>query len=296
MQLPVTIEEKPMNTPLRLMCVLAHPDDESMGFGGTLVKYASEGVETYLVTATRGERGWFGKPEDYPGPTELGQIREGELLAAATLLGLREVVFLDYIDGELDDADPEEITAQIAHHIRRVRPDVVLTFGHDGLYGHPDHVAICQFATAAVMAAADEQSALEWGEFPHRVSKLYYKAAGAETMAAYEAAFGELIMQVDGQERRAPGWTSWTITTRLDTTEHWRQVWEAVSCHRSQLACYQAVLSLPESYHRDIWGLQQYYRVFSLVNGGRRAEDDIFEGIRDHTSRFVGRPRLEHAA
>jgi LmbE family N-acetylglucosaminyl deacetylase len=285
-----------MKAPLRLMCVLAHPDDESMGFGGTLVQYAAEGVETYLVTATRGERGWFGKPEDYPGPTQLGKTREAELRSAARLLGLREVVLLDYIDGDLDEADPEEVIGQIAHHIRRVRPDVVLTFGHDGGYGHPDHIAICQFATAAVIAAADEQGAREQGELPHRVSKLYYKAVGREMMAAYEAAFGDLVMQVDGQERRAPGWKDWLITTQLDTTEHWRQVWEAVSCHRSQLPCYQAVLDLPESYHREVWGLQQYYRVFSLVNGGRRTEHDLFEGLRDRASRSAEQPRLERVA
>jgi LmbE family N-acetylglucosaminyl deacetylase len=68
---------------LRLMAVLAHPDDESMGTGGTLAKYAAEGVETYLLTATRGEKGWKGKKEDYPGAKALGQLREGELQAAA---------------------------------------------------------------------------------------------------------------------------------------------------------------------------------------------------------------------
>jgi LmbE family N-acetylglucosaminyl deacetylase len=66
-----------MNTqsmPLRLLCILAHPDDESLGLGGILAKYGAEGVETYLVTATRGEQGWFGPPEDNPGPTALGDL------------------------------------------------------------------------------------------------------------------------------------------------------------------------------------------------------------------------------
>ena len=79
-----------MREPLRLMCVLAHPDDEALGNGGTLAKYAAEGVETYLVTATRGERGWQGDARDDPGPHALGAIREAELLAAARVLGIQE--------------------------------------------------------------------------------------------------------------------------------------------------------------------------------------------------------------
>src|SRR5262245_54328957 len=79
-----------VSEPLRLLCVLAHPDDESLGVGGTLAKYASEGVETYLVTATRGERGRFGSGIEFPGFSEVGKLREAELLAAAKELGLRD--------------------------------------------------------------------------------------------------------------------------------------------------------------------------------------------------------------
>ena len=76
---------------LKLMAVLAHPDDESLGSGGILAKYATEGIETSLVTATRGERGWFGDEREYPGLEGLGQRREAELRAAAEALGAREV-------------------------------------------------------------------------------------------------------------------------------------------------------------------------------------------------------------
>src|SRR6185295_18699223 len=91
---------------LRLMCVLAHPDDESLGTGGTLAKYAEEGVATYLVTATRGERGRFFDNAEHPGPDIVGRTREAELRAAAEELGIREVSFLDYEDGGVDRADP----------------------------------------------------------------------------------------------------------------------------------------------------------------------------------------------
>ena len=112
-----------MSDALKLMCVLAHPDDESLGNGGILAKYAAEGIKTYLVTATRGERGWFGDEREYPGPEALGKLRENELLDAAEMLDIGYVDFLDYIDGDLDQAHPAEVIAKIVGHIRHVRPD-----------------------------------------------------------------------------------------------------------------------------------------------------------------------------
>ncbi|NJL58176.1 PIG-L family deacetylase [bacterium] len=118
---------------LRLMCVLAHPDDEALGMGGVLAKYAAEGVETFVVTATRGEYGWFGDPSDNPGPQALGKMRADELHEAAKVLGVKELVLLDYVDGQLDQADPAEAINLIAAQMRRLQPDVVLTFDPWGL-------------------------------------------------------------------------------------------------------------------------------------------------------------------
>ncbi|MCI0554572.1 MAG: PIG-L family deacetylase [Anaerolineae bacterium] len=76
-----------MTTNLKLLAVFAHPDDESMGMGGTLTKYSAQGVETYLICASRGERGWFGPEEQNPGLSALGKTRTGELENAAKKLG-----------------------------------------------------------------------------------------------------------------------------------------------------------------------------------------------------------------
>ena len=267
-----------MTDQLKLMCVLAHPDDESLGTGGTLAKYAAEGIETYLVTATRGEHGWWG--DNYPGPEALGKIREAELRAAAKALGLREVNFLDYIDGDLDQADPIEAVAKIVGHLRRIKPHVVVTFGPEGGYGHPDHIAICQFASAAALCAADPNYAHSTELAPHRVSKLYYRVWTKEEIAAYESVFGDLVMSIDGVERRSVGWPDWAFTTRIDTEAHWRTAWQAVVCHRSQLPGYSKLENLSEEHHRGLWGCQGYYRAFSAVNGGRKVESDLFEGLR----------------
>src|SRR4030095_12206927 len=140
---------------LKLLAVFAHPDDESMGMGGTLARYAAEGVETHLVCASRGERGWFGPEEQNPGPESLGQRREKELENAVRALGMEGLFFLDYVDGEVDQADPAEAIRKIATHIRRIMPHVVVTFPPDGNYGHPDHIAVGQFTCAAVICAAD---------------------------------------------------------------------------------------------------------------------------------------------
>lgn len=264
-----------------LLCVLAHPDDESLGFGGMLAHYAHAGVATHLITATRGERGWLGEPAAYPGAEMLGRMREGELRAAAEILGLRETTFLDYMDGDLDQADPAAIIDVLVGHLRRVRPQVVATFDPTGIYGHPDHIAICQFTTAAISAAANPHYVDRDAQAPHQVTKLYYRACSAAELAIYQQVFGDLVMTIDGVERRATGWAEWAITTRIDAVAHWQQVWRAVACHRSQLSAYQHFASLPPEQHRILWGKQTFYRALSLVNSGRQAEDDLFAGIPD---------------
>jgi LmbE family N-acetylglucosaminyl deacetylase len=270
----------------RLMAVLAHPDDESLGMGGTLAKYASEGVDVCLITATRGDAGRFrgcrSDDEGHPGPAAVGRIREGELRAAAAVLGLREVSVLGHHDQQLDRVDPCEVVGQIVAHVRRIRPEVVVTFGPDGAYGHPDHIAISQFTTAAMVAAADasfradDAAALEP---PHSVSKLYYLAWPQSMWAAYQSALRTLSATVDGVERQATPWPDWAITTVIDTNDLWPTVWRAVSCHESQLALYERLKDLAPEYHRTLWGRQSFYRVFSTVNGGRARETDLFEGI-----------------
>lgn len=272
---------------MKLMAVLAHPDDESLGFGGALAKYAAEGVEVSLVTATRGDagryRGHRRGESGHPGAAALAQIREAELRAAASVLGVRDVACLGYPDQRLDGANPRQVVSDIAWHIRRVRPDVVVTFGPDGAYGHPDHIAISQFTTAAVIAAADAGSAgpaIAGHQRPHVVSKLYYLAWDASTWAAYQAAVNKLVSTVDDVERQATAWPEWAITTIVDTRDVWPTVWEAVRCHESQVAAYERLQDLEPGHHQALWGAQSFYRASSTVNGGRTRETDLFEGIR----------------
>jgi LmbE family N-acetylglucosaminyl deacetylase len=266
---------------LRLMAVLAHPDDESMALGGTLVAYAAEGVEISIVTATRGELGWRGSAEKDPGPEALGRIREGELRAAAQYLGVSEVVILDYVDGELQDVDVEEATARIATEIRRFRPHVVVTFGPDGVYGHPDHIAISQLTTSAVMRAADPALELPGYRVPHSVSKLYYRIWTEEENEAYAEVFGETTIDVQEARRSVVTWPEWSVSTQIDTTEFWTNVWGAVRSHRSQLGDVSLIDRLSNAAQERLWGRQSFYRAMSTVGLAGAAEHDLFAGLRE---------------
>lgn len=269
-----------MDDALRLLAVFPHPDDETLGLGSTLARYGAQGIETYLVCATRGERGWFESEGPYPGQDGVARIREEELKCAAGHLGLREVSFLGYIDGDVDQADPEEIIGRIVTHIRRIRPQVVVTFPPDGAYGHPDHIALSQFTNGALVCAADRNFVDADVLPPHRVLKFYYMVDSREVVDATTSTFGGLSMKVDGVTRHHVSWDDWQITTRLDNNKYMDQVVSAIRCHKSQLPGYGPLAESAAAELSPIFGVGNFYRAFSLVNGGRRVESDLFAGLR----------------
>ena len=124
-----------------LLAVLAHPDDESMGAGGLIVRHTRNDVMVHLVCATRGEQGWGGKPAGAR-PEDIAEIRMGEMEAAAIALAMAGVEIWDYPDGGVDKCDHTEITQRVWQAITTLRPGAVVTWGPDGGYGHPDHIAI----------------------------------------------------------------------------------------------------------------------------------------------------------
>ncbi len=131
----------------RLLAVLAHPDDESFLMGGTLARFAAEGVEIKLITATRGEAG-----RGDPDREQNGRRRERELRDAAGALSIASVEVLGYPDGRVSDVPRGELVSRVIVAIRAWRPDVVLTFGPDGISGHPDHVAVGEAAADAIVS------------------------------------------------------------------------------------------------------------------------------------------------
>lgn len=174
----------PTGTGRRLLAVLAHPDDETFGPGGTLALYSRRGVAVHLICATRGEVGQVA-PGLLAGYADIGARREHELRCAAGILGLAEVTFLGYRDsgmpGSPDNQHPlalaaaplEEVAARVTHLMRQVRPQVVITFDPLGGYRHPDHIAIHRATTEAFHASPDA-TRFPGGPPPFRPAKLYY--------------------------------------------------------------------------------------------------------------------------
>ena len=167
-----------------ILAVLAHPDDESFGMGGTLALYAQRGVDVHLICATRGEVGEM--EEKYmQGFHSIAERRESELRCAAGILGLEGVYFLDYRDsgmpGSPDNTHPNALFAQpieavaekIVAYIRDLKPDVVITFDPIGGYRHPDHIAIHEATVLAFENANKAEFAPEAG-IPFQPRKLYF--------------------------------------------------------------------------------------------------------------------------
>jgi LmbE family N-acetylglucosaminyl deacetylase len=150
----------------RILGVFAHPDDEVFCAGGTLAKYGAEGAETMVISATRGEAGQI-RDASVATRQTLGQVREKELQLACERLGVQRVVCMDYRDGTLREVSSRELANVVLERLRDFDPDVVITFGDDGAYGHPDHIAMSVATTEACALVNDLRG--EGGRQPLRL-------------------------------------------------------------------------------------------------------------------------------
>ena len=141
-----------------LLAVWAHPDDEAYLSAGLMLRVAEAGGRVVCLTATKGEQG-TDDPERWP-PPQLARHRTRELKAALSRLGVRETWMMDLPDGGCEDAPPEVPTAVIGAAIDTLRPDAIVTFGPDGITGHPDHIAVGRWTTAAWSARRSSASLL----------------------------------------------------------------------------------------------------------------------------------------
>jgi LmbE family N-acetylglucosaminyl deacetylase len=169
----------------KILAVLAHPDDESFGLGGTLALYNQRGVETYYVCATRGEVG-SADPEFMKGYKDTAEMRTDELMRAAKELGLKEVIFLGYRDSGMPGMEAnqhpdaqinhpiEEVAGKVVKHIREIKPDIVITFDPIGGYKHPDHIHIHK-ATVMAFANSDDRSFHPEAGEPYKPQALYFQ-------------------------------------------------------------------------------------------------------------------------
>jgi N-acetyl-1-D-myo-inositol-2-amino-2-deoxy-alpha-D-glucopyranoside deacetylase len=230
-----------------LLGVFAHPDDESLACGGLLAWCAELGARVSILCATRGEMG-------RGSVRELPLVRTNELEAAARALGARDVLVLDYEDGMLPWAEPARLEADIRDVTSRLRPDVVITFGEDGLYWHPDHIAVHERTTAAIAALGDTAPALYYVTMaPGRMRGVI------EAVAARIPATGRSYSILGVSDADAFGAAAAPPTLEIDVRAYAGRKLAALRCHRTQLAG-DALDLLSDEEARCLLGVEYFRR------------------------------------
>jgi LmbE family N-acetylglucosaminyl deacetylase len=275
-----------------LLAVLAHPDDESFGTGGTLALYAARGAAVYLVCATRGEAGTV-DPEHMRGYASTAELREQELRCAAGHLGLKDVFFLGYRDSGMPGSDDnrhpqaqvahpvEEVAARVVAHIRALKPDAVLTFDPIGGYRHPDHIHIHQATVLAFENAADPAFHPESGP-PFRPRALYFHVFPRGFLKA-----AVRLMPLFGQDPRRFGRNrdvDLQSLVEVDFPTHVRIDIRSVSeikgaasrCHASQ-GGMQMRRGLMGFLTRWFDRYEDFMQAHPAVPGGARRKTDLFD-------------------
>jgi N-acetyl-1-D-myo-inositol-2-amino-2-deoxy-alpha-D-glucopyranoside deacetylase len=269
-----------------LLAVHAHPDDETITTGGTLARYAAEGVRTVVVTCTRGDLGWVFDPSLVG--QDVGTLRDRELDQACATLGVSRLARLGYSDsgmpgvpenqrpGAFFAADLHQATDRLLSVLDEERPQVMLAYDETGGYGHPDHIKAHQVAVAAFEAAGPMQPArlyfvrfpLTWSrEFVRRLREAGIEAPGSAPAGADA-----------GPDLHEIGVPDDVVTTAIDVRRYLATKLAALACHRSQLPPEHFLRRMPPALAERLWA----YEYFSLERGqcgARSVQADLFAGL-----------------
>jgi mycothiol S-conjugate amidase len=288
---------------LRLMCVHAHPDDESSKGAATMARYAREGVDVLVVTLTDGSRGSVLNPAmDRPDVLEnITGIRALEMDKARQILGVRQV-FLGFVDSGLPEGDPlpplpdgcfgagdlEEQTRALVEVVRRERPHVMTTYDENGGYPHPDHIRCHLVSVAAFEAAGDPDRFPDAGD-PWQPLKLYYNytfhkerfVALHEAMTArgIESPYTEQLATWEDKPEDAD-----RLTTRVPCSEYFATRDQALIAHATQVDPDGRWFAVPIDLQQAAWPTEDFQLVRSLVDT-TLPEDDLFAGVREKANR-----------
>jgi N-acetyl-1-D-myo-inositol-2-amino-2-deoxy-alpha-D-glucopyranoside deacetylase len=285
------------------MVVHAHPDDESLGSGGTLQHYGRRGVRTVVVICTGGEAGEISDPA-LATPENLGEVRRRETEEAIAILGVDRLCWLGYRDsgmaGTADNDDPrsfhranvQEAVGRLVRLIREERPQVVSSYDVNGTYAHPDHIMAHRVAQAAYWAAGDPTRFPDAGP-PWTVAKLYEQVNPRSNMERMRE-----VMRAAGIERRREGESPEeeerrfrerlqrfavpddAVTTLIDIREFVDKKRQAVLAHRTQMGPDSGHARMPEELRRQLWTHERYRLVAGpLAPSDGGLEDDLFAGI-----------------
>ncbi len=279
-----------------LLTVLAHPDDEWFGLGGTIALYAQKGYNTYYVCATRGEAGTV-DAEHLKGFKDTAEMRTDELMRAAKELGLKDVFFLGYRDsgmpGSDDNKNPnaqinhsiDEVAAKVVKYIRELKPEVVLTFDPIGGYKHPDHIHIHK-ATVLAFEKADDASFHPEAGAPFKPQALYFQVFPKGLLRA-----AVRLMPLFGKDPTKFGRNgdinikelaevTFPIHVRLNTKSVSEIKTRASACHASQ-GGMQMRRGLMGFVTRLFGEREDYMQAYPPVVDGEKfkRKTDLFEGI-----------------
>jgi mycothiol S-conjugate amidase len=284
-----------MSDRLRLMCVHAHPDDESSKGAATMARYVDEGHEVLVVSCTGGERGDVLNPRlknDVHILRDLAQVRRDEMAAAQAILGVQHT-WLGFVDSGLPEGDPLpplpegcfaleplSVTSEaLVREIRRFRPHVVTTYDENGGYPHPDHIMCHDVSMAAVVAAGDPEA------FPHagpawQPLKVYYNQTFSR---ARIEAFHEALTALGEESPYAEWLENWSrldrpVTTRVECAAWFERRDAALLAHATQVDPEGTWFRVTREVQARVWPTEDYEAALSFVPIAE-GEDDLFAGI-----------------
>ncbi|MFG1703992.1 N-acetyl-1-D-myo-inositol-2-amino-2-deoxy-alpha-D-glucopyranoside deacetylase [Nonomuraea sp. M3C6] len=299
-------------TDRRLLLVHAHPDDESIGTGATMAKYVAEGAHVTLVTCTLGEEG-----EIIPGDLAhlaadqddaLGPYRIGELDAACQALGVEDHRFLGAPGRWRDSgmmgvasndhpdafwrADLDEAAGELVKVIRRVRPQVLVTYDGNGFYGHPDHIQAHRVSRRAFELAAKP----DFGEGePWQIAKFYHTAVARSVLrrAAEALRVADVDFITEDVDDMPFGSQDEDITTEIDARPWIGNKLEAMRAHATQISVADPWFALSNNIGQEVMGVEHYTLAIGVpgppvpgppieaggLGGPHTRENDLFAGI-----------------
>ena len=263
------------------MLVHAHPDDEAISTGGVMMKAKAHGHRVVLVTATRGEAGEIYNMDEEASRPRLGEIRAQELKNAGEILGVDRIEFLGYRDSGMvdtaDNKDPhsfyqarlEEAAVKLAALMRDERPDVVVTYAEDGVYGHPDHIKAHYVTNAAIDLLERE------GWAP---KKLYYTAIPRSMMQEFMKQMPQEAQQQQNTNMRIEGTPDELVTTRVNVHDNVEEKRKAFGAHVSQNDPNSWFTTMASQIYEMAFGTE-YFQLARGKPGSDLPEEDLFAGI-----------------
>ena len=261
-----------MTPPLTVLGCFAHPDDETWSLGGSFALLVPNGVRGAVWTATRGHAGEIA---DGSGATRktLAQVREAEERAAMAAVGVTDVWFGDFIDGQVSDADAADLVHAVQGALERVRPDVVVTMEPGGVTSHPDHVAVSAAVQAAFAAYAQAPN--------EREPRLYYWGVPASRLTRLRELAAELGVEIPAEDEPfgPRGTPDEHFTCWVDTAAIAEQVWRTLEEHRTQAGDPSRALLRQGDHWREVFAMTAFVRVHPAPRPGDPSEASLVDAF-----------------